>query len=187
VSRPRRGAALALGAALLGLAAAGAIRGHHPRAPAAASRAGHALRPAASCTPDDVELPGVLILGGEPSARFARSAFERLLATEPGSRAREILRSGALREPLRIELNQRGENFTPYRVPGKELGETIVFDPSTLSLVETEQGRLPATPETILAHELGHAVFKVRSEEDVIQEVENPVRRELGLPLRTRF
>jgi len=184
VRRPGRGAALAVGAALLGLAAAGAIRDRHPRAPAAA---GHALRPAASCTPDEPEAQGVLILGGEPSARAARSALEQLLATETGSRAREILRSGALRGPLTIELNQRGDNFTPYRVPGKELGETIVFDPSTRSLVETEQGTLAATPETILAHELGHAVFKLRSEEDVIQEVENPVRRELGLPRRTRF
>jgi hypothetical protein len=181
VGRWRRAA---LGAVCLGLAASGALRDRHPRAAALAKRP---PRPAASCTPGGLEPASVRIQGGEPSARAARSALERVLATEPGSRAREILRSGALRGPLTIELNQRGDNFTPYRVPGVELDETIVFDPSTHSLVETEQGTLAATPETILAHEVGHAVFKLRSEEDVIQRVENPVRRELGLPPRTRF
>jgi len=136
---------------------------------------------------DALEPVGVRILGAEPSARVARGALERLFATETGARVREILRSGVLLEPLTIELNQRGENFTPYRVPGRWLGETVVYDPSALAPVETEQGRLPATPETILAHELGHAIFKLRSEEDVIREVENPVRRELGLPARSRF
>jgi hypothetical protein len=135
---------------------------------------------------DDLEQAGVRIRGEERSARFARSALERLLATGTGARVREILRSGVLREPLTIELNERGDNLTPYRVAG-ELGETIVFDPSTLPLVETAQGRLAATPETVLAHELGHAVFKLRSEEAVIEAIENPVRRELGLPPRSRF
>jgi hypothetical protein len=136
---------------------------------------------------DDLEPAGVRIRGEEGPARVVRGALERLLATETGARAREILRSGALREPLTIELNERGDNLTPYRVPGRELGETIVFDPSALPLVETAQGPLAATPETVLAHELGHAVFKLRSEEAVIRQVENPVRRELGLPPRSRF
>jgi hypothetical protein len=179
------GATLAVGAALLLLAAAGALREGHPRAPT--GRIGPAPRPAASCSPEAIDAAGVRIVGAEPAARVARSALEQLLATEPGARAREILRSGALRGPLTIELNQRGENFTPYRSAGSELGETIVFDPSARSLVETEQGKLPATPATILAHEIGHAVFKLRSEEDVIEAVENPVRRELGLPRRLRY
>jgi hypothetical protein len=39
----------------------------------------------------------------------------------------------------------------------------------------------------VLAHELGHAVFKFTSEQDVIDAVENPVRDQLGLPRRSRF
>jgi hypothetical protein len=56
-----------------------------------------------------------------------------------------------------------------------------------VSLVETERGPLPACPETILAHELGHALFKLVSEAEVIRDVENPVRASLGLPRRVRF
>jgi hypothetical protein len=175
-----------VGAAILALAIGGALHGRHPRERAGGLR-GHPPRPAASCAVGDLERAGVRIRGEEGSARVARSALERLLATAAGARAREILRSGALRESLTIELNARGDNLTRYRVPGGALGETIDFDPSALPLVETDQGPLAATPETVLAHELGHAVFKLRSEEAVIDEVENPVRRELGLPPRLRF
>jgi hypothetical protein len=104
-----------------------------------------------------------------------------------GARAREILRSGALAEPLTLELNAQGENFTAYRVAGRELGETIAFDPGSRRVVETDAGPLAATPVTILAHELGHAIFKLHAEADVIREIENPVRDELGLPRRRRF
>jgi hypothetical protein len=128
-------------------------------------------------------------LRGDPGldALAVRRALARLLATEIGTRARAILAAGAPFHHLVVELNHDGENFTPYRVPGRELGDTIVFDPSTERLVETQAGPLPATLETILAHELGHALFKLRSEQAVIDQIENPVRAELGLPLRTRF
>ena len=84
-------------------------------------------------------------------------------------------------------FNHRGENFTSYRVPGYELGETIHFDPWSRPLVDTERGRLEALPETVLAHEIGHAVFKLVSEEAVIQAVENPVREAMGMPRRRHF
>jgi hypothetical protein len=129
----------------------------------------------------------VHILGGTELAALTRSALERLFATRVGTDVRERIESGALGGPLTIVLNLRGDDFTPYRVPGEELGALIVFDAWTLPLVDTEVGRIPATRETVLAHELGHAVLKLRSEEQVIREVENPVRAELGLPLRVRF
>jgi hypothetical protein len=129
----------------------------------------------------------IRIHGGAELRVLTRRALDRLFATRIGARVRERLDSGALAGPVTIELNLRGDDFTPYRVPGEELGETIVFDPWTLPLVDTELGRLPATRETVLAHELGHAVFKLRSEHEVIREVENPLRQELGLPLRVRF
>lgn len=117
----------------------------------------------------------------------ARAALLRVLATDVGLRARQLMESGALREPVTIEVNHRGDQFTRYRVPGRELSETIVFDPDRLPWVETDAGRMPALPETVLAHELGHAVFKLVSEEAVIAGVENPVRQSLGLPLRRHF
>ena len=103
------------------------------------------------------------------------------------ARVRAVLGSDAFPGPLVIDVNPRGDNLTRYRIPGRTLGEAIAFDPDALPLVETEWGPLPATRETVLAHELGHAVFKLRSEAAVIEEVENPVRDELGLPRRVRF
>ena len=131
----------------------------------------------------------VLFRGADDADELAaaRDALERVFATPIGARAFERLASGAVAGPLTIELNRRGANFTEYRVPGRELSETIFFDPSSLPLVETARGREPARPETVLAHELGHAVFKLASEQEVIDGVENPVREALGLPRRSRF
>jgi hypothetical protein len=132
--------------------------------------------------------PHVVFHGGDPAGlEIARGALERVFATPTGTRALERLASGALVGPLTIELNERGANYTAYRIPGRELGETIWFDPSSHPLVETARGREPAYAETVLAHELGHAVFKLTSEQEVIDAVENPVRDQLGLPRRSRF
>jgi len=148
----------------------------------------------APAPPPEAPVPGtgadaVRIRGGPELALLTRRALERLLDTRVGDRARTLLETQAREAapPLTIELNLRGEHFTPYRVPGRTLGDTIVFDPWTLPTVETAGGPAPATRETVLAHELGHALFKLRSEAEVIDRVENPVRAELGLPLRARF
>lgn len=132
--------------------------------------------------------PTVVFIGDAgPAVLRARAALDRVLATPVGVKARELLDAGVLAGPLVIDLNHRGENFTAYRVPGLELGETILFDPWSRPLVDTEHGRLEAAPETVLAHELGHAVFKLTSEEAVIDAVENPIRAALGMPRRSHF
>jgi hypothetical protein len=132
--------------------------------------------------------PAIVFVGDDgPALPRARSALERVLQTPVGVKARELLESGVLVGPLTIDLNHRGENFTAYRIPGRELGETIHFDPWSRPLVETERGREEALPETVLAHELGHAVFKLVSEEAVIQAIENPVREQMGMPRRRHF
>ena len=143
----------------------------------------------AAISPPRVALPPVVFRGEADAQAFAiaRGALDRVFATPTGARALERLHSGVLAGPLTIELNRRGANFTAYRVPGRELGETIFFDPSSRPLVETAAGRTPAYAETVLAHELGHAVFKLTSEQAVIDAVENPGRDELGLPRRSRF
>jgi glyoxylase-like metal-dependent hydrolase (beta-lactamase superfamily II) len=125
--------------------------------------------------------------GVDGGARIARDALERVLSTRIGAQARERLASDSLPGPIEIAVDGSGDNLTWYRVPGREPGETIAFDPSNLPLVETEAGPLPATPETVLSHELGHALFKLQTEEAVILEIENPVRAELGLPKRRVF
>ena len=134
-------------------------------------------------------LPSSVVFHGTDVAALgtARRALERVFATPVGAEARERLAAGLLAEPLTIELNQRGDNFTPYRLPGRELGETIMFDPESHPLVHTERGLEPASAETVLAHELGHAVFKLRTEQEVIERVENPVRERIGLPRRIAF
>ena len=130
-----------------------------------------------------VEITG----GSDVDTPRVERALERVLATRVGLRAAELIDSGALGHPLHIELNANGDNHTIYRVPGVELSETILFDPFSFPLVQTQDGPRAAPPETVLAHELGHAVFKLASEEEVIRQVENPIREELGLPLRLHF
>jgi hypothetical protein len=130
----------------------------------------------------------VITGGSDLDKPRVQRALERVLATRVGLRARALIDSRALvGHPLHIELNAHRDNHTLYRVPGRELSETILFDPFAFPLVDTQDGPRAAPPETVLAHELGHAVFKLASEEDVIRLVENPVRAELGLPLRVRF
>jgi hypothetical protein len=132
--------------------------------------------------------PPVLFMGDDgPALPRARAALERVLSTPVGVKARELLDAGVLAGPLIIDLNHHGENYTAYRIPGRELGETIHFDPWSRPLVDTERGREEALPETVLAHELGHAVFKLVSEEAVIQAIENPVRQQMGMPRRRHF
>jgi hypothetical protein len=132
--------------------------------------------------------PAVIFVGDSgPALPRAQAALQRVLGTEVGVKARELLENGVLGGPLTIELNHRGENFTQYRIPGRELGETILFDPWSRPLVDTERGREEALPETVLAHEIGHAVFKLTSEEAVIQAIENPVREQMGMPRRRHF
>jgi hypothetical protein len=143
----------------------------------------------AAIAPPHVAPPPV-VFHGESDAEalaIARDALDRVFATPMGARALERMQSGALAGPLTIELNRRGANYTAYRVPGRELGETIFFDPSSRPLVDTASGREPARAETVLAHELGHAVFKLTSEQAVIDAIENPVRDALGLPRRSHF
>jgi hypothetical protein len=138
--------------------------------------------------PRPLARPNVVFRGGDADGiAIARGALDRVFATPTGARALERLTSGALLGPLTIELNGRGANFTAYRVPGRVLGETIFFDPKSHPLVQTARGPEPAYAETVLAHELGHAVFKLTSEQEVIDAVENPVRDQLGLPRRSRF
>jgi hypothetical protein len=142
----------------------------------------------AAVAPPGVALPSVVFRGGDAQGlAIARGALERVLATPTGSQLRERLASAQFAGPLSIELNARGDNYTPYRIPGRELGETIYFDPSSRPTVETERGSETARAETVLAHELGHAVLKLTSEQAVIDAVENPVRDQLGLPRRVRF
>jgi hypothetical protein len=178
-------------AGLVGAPSARPARGPLPPGPrplSLRSAPAAALDRAARCSEDAVPWPGIRLRGDDGiELPAAVEALERVLATSVGAQARALLASAALREPVTIELNRTGDNFTRYRDPGRELGETIAFDPWTWRLVETDAGARPALPETILAHELGHALFKLDSEADVIQGVENPVRAELGLPRRTRF
>lgn len=131
--------------------------------------------------------PEVRIEGPSVETPGVRRVLERVLGTHACERLRARIASGQLPEPLAIVLNEHRDNLTLYRVAGRELSQTILFDPKAYPLVETELGLRAAPPETVLAHELGHAVLGLRSEVDVIRDVENPVRAELGLPLRVRF
>jgi hypothetical protein len=133
-------------------------------------------------------LPRILFEGGDAATRpLAEAALRHVFETPIGHALHRRIESGALGAPLTIELNRRGDNFTRYRIPGRVLGLRIAFDPTHDPHVHTERGLLPSSPETRIAHELGHAVLGLVSEEDVIRTIENPLREQLGLPRRSRF
>jgi hypothetical protein len=176
----RRGRAWILPALLFTFASASCLR-DGPPPPSPQPTVLRAVEPPRNL---QVEITG----GSDVETPRVRRALERVLATRVGLRARALIDWGAHEgHPLHIELNAHRDNHTVYRIPGRELSETIWFDPAAFPLVETQDGPRAAPPETVLAHELGHALFKLSSEDDVIREVENPVRAELGLPLRVRF
>jgi RHS repeat-associated protein len=68
----------------------------------------------------------------------------------------------------------------------------ITFDPNShVGPIDTQAGPHPASPERILAHELGHAYNPKRynryCEPTNINENENPVAHDLGQPRRTSY
>ena len=131
--------------------------------------------------------PRVDIEGPAVEAPGVERALAHVFLTKVGTQARARLVSGALPEPLTIVLNTHRDNLTLYRVAGRELSQTILFDPAAFPLVETDAGHAlgdgrdragPRARPRRLRHEAPR--------KQVIREVENPVRAELGLPLRTR-
>src|SRR5574342_1350642 len=78
---------------------------------------------AAPASPEPPELRVEIRGGSDVETARTRRALERVLATRVGRRARALLESGALPQPLVIALNARGDNLTPYRVPARELSE----------------------------------------------------------------
>jgi RHS repeat-associated protein len=70
---------------------------------------------------------------------------------------------------------------------------TVFVDPCEFPLIPTTAGSQPITLPVLIGHELGHAwgyEDNVNSQDilgDNVRMVENPIRKELGLPLRTRY
>ena len=62
----------------------------------------------------------------------------------------------------------------------------IYVDPDFHPNIETIKGKIPASTERILAHEMQHAIG-THDEMETIQKGENPVAVELGEPPRIRY
>jgi len=84
-----------------------------------------------------------------------------------------------------IMTNEDGEN---YHQPETDI---IMIDPNSHPLTDTTDGVLPASTESILAHEIGHAATGIgdtgEGNMDNVLYNENPIRKELGEPERTKY
>lgn len=108
--------------------------------------------------------------------------YSNVKATKRGG---QLCRS-AERNPRRDFRITKGS--PPLFTAGGKLDE-IFFDPTFTVQIQTTKGRMATDPESILAHELGHAVTGTcdcgPGRLDNVKQNENPVRVERGLPPRT--
>jgi RHS repeat-associated protein len=111
---------------------------------------------------------------------------------EPLERVRKTKRGAAIFDALERSPNVYRIRETAGSEPTQYYPETreIVVNTRNPSIVCTTAGRKPAPPEAGLAHEGGHALGSPDAGPNNMVNVnanENPVRRELGYPIRLTY
>jgi len=124
--------------------------------------------------------------GGTPAERhIVGEAASRVFNTQRGREIARDLNDENRRVP--VSINNEGNNSSlnlPF-IGG------VNIDPKSNPVIETTGGPTPASPERIIAHEVGHYATGTRDAgpnrmDNVIQN-ENPIVRELGEDERTRY
>jgi RHS repeat-associated protein len=115
--------------------------------------------------------------------RAIDTAEAKVLGTARGQQMVEKLKSED--RSIEIRVNNAGKNSAPAP------GDYINIDPSSVDMVLTKTGWIPATLERKIAHELGHAVFGDRDIgpgrlENTIRN-ETPIMKELHQPVRIKY
>jgi hypothetical protein len=118
----------------------------------------------------------------EKQLKRLKEAYSKVKGTKRGRELCEPLESA--KERYTIEVGSIGRYSS-----AKEGGGTIYVPLPQGPLVWTERGLLPASPERVLAHEIGHASTGMQDFgfPNNWQTNENPIVRELGEPPRIRY
>ena len=109
------------------------------------------------------------------------AAYLAIAATDEGSKLTAALESSPFMYTITTIPGYPAQTFMN--------SQTISVDPNFNPVLYTTDGQQVASTEVILEHELGHAVTGLPDEGpiNVIDEVENPFRAELGLPYRIAY
>ncbi|WP_347505827.1 hypothetical protein [Pseudomonas anguilliseptica] len=107
-----------------------------------------------------------------------KSDYEALKTTEHGAKMCKQLED----LPGNYTITTVGAPNTAW-YNGEKL--TIRIDPGYRPVIDTSEGRMHSDPISLMGHEVGHAATKTFDEMTNINNNENPIRKELGLPPRT--
>jgi RHS repeat-associated protein len=119
---------------------------------------------------------------GDPTGVAAiLDAMKNIKKTARGAAMCESMESSPFE--YKIRANQSSINNGSART--RQIN--IDADPAHRPTIETTAGAMPSSLEGMVAHEIGHAVTGIEDEVTNMQQNENPVLRELGLPQRTKY
>ena len=97
---------------------------------------------------------------------------------------------GSAIQNLRYRQSSLIINIVPYHPDG---GSAIIGQPSiTVPIISemyspmTTAGKLPHTPGDLIAHEIGHALFKIQNHKDVFKKHDNPYRQDKCIAKRIK-
>jgi RHS repeat-associated protein len=130
----------------------------------------------------------VYILGNNPAEHKAlRDAFDSVSRTEHGAEL----------------INKLEASLTPYIITNDQNGNAyfdpntsiISIDPNFHPMTQVDTGNScavqPAPTDAILGHELGHAATRINDDGpgkmNNVNANENPIRRQLGIPIRLTY
>jgi len=135
--------------------------------------------PNAYIDPDGLK---VVFYGSGSNVNAVRSAYELVRSTQRGKFLCEKL------EQSPTVYTIRADGPRAYYDPNTN---TVNVDPNYRPTIQTTAGPQSSSTDSLLAHELGHAATKIKDDGpdnmNNIKENENPVRRELRYPPRTKY
>jgi len=124
----------------------------------------------------------VTFLGSGTNIEALKGAYKLVGSTKRGKQLCEILEKSP--KDFKIRADQPQAWFDPKT-------NTINVDPNFHPEIETAAGKQKATTDVILGHEMGHAATGTKDDGDGnmnnVKQNENPIRKELGYPPRTKY
>lgn len=137
--------------------------------------------------------PTVTVTGGTSEDRSAlRGALGDVQATAPYDRMEDQAVERGATAAVTIHATSSGGDVTePYVTGGGAIGADIYINTREAPIVMTTDGPQPASLGSRIGHEIGHAFTGVDDDGagrmNNTNQNENPVRRALGEPARTRY
>lgn len=131
-----------------------------------------------------VIVPQVSVVGGTPQQRREMGdVVRRVLSTPRGATMRERAQATYRQERVVVGNNNIAQ--------GSHARGEARIDPNFQPVVSTTAGPQPMSREAVVGHELGHVVMGDRdngpNRMNNVNRNENPIRRSLGEPERTKY